>query len=81
MKKFAVTLFGAAILLGASSAGALAEETGKGIDINFGKMKEHIQQMHPEINEKELKEMYKSCHGTGGAEASKNFNMMDSNHF
>ncbi|OCA87560.1 hypothetical protein A8F94_06790 [Bacillus sp. FJAT-27225] len=82
MKKFALTIFGAAILLGAGSAGALAEGPGKGTDlINFGEMKGHLQQMHPEMNEKELKDMYESCHDTGGAEPSKNFQMMDPNHF
>lgn len=45
-------------------------------NINFGQMKPYMQKMHPDLNNQELEEMYKSMHGTGGAANSRNFQGM-----
>lgn len=42
-------------------------------NINFGQMKPLMSKMHPNLDNKELEEMYKSMHGTGGASQSSNF--------
>jgi len=74
MKK---TLIGGIILLvltlGAGAVVYAAEEDGI---LNFGQMLPHMQQKHPDMTTEQLNEMYKSCHGTGGAEKSSNFQSM-----
>lgn len=47
---------------------------------NFGQMKSHMSDMHPELNNQELREHYKAMHGTGGSSRSTNFSGMDSMH-
>ncbi|MDZ7835276.1 MAG: hypothetical protein U5K84_07920 [Alkalibacterium sp.] len=44
---------------------------------NFGQMKSHSDEMHPDLNNQELRELYKSMHGTGGSSRSSNFRGMD----
>lgn len=80
MKKTALTLFSATLILGASTS-VFAEETndGKGT-FNFGQMKPMMEKMHPDLSKEELKQMYIDCHGTNGAMPSKNFQMMDGSH-
>ncbi|MBT2683831.1 hypothetical protein [Bacillus sp. ISL-37] len=80
MKKLTLSFFGAALIIGASTA-AFAEEgtEGKGT-FNFGQMKPLIEKMHPGLSDEEVKQMYNDCHGTNGAMPSKNFNMMDPSH-
>lgn len=71
MKKIAVATLGLGMLLGANAAGVFAEGPSFAKEImNFGKMKPFMQQMHPNLNEKELKEMYESCHGKNGKTVS-----------
>lgn len=76
MNKIGVIVLGTALFLGVGAAGVFADGPLSGKDlINFGKMKPFMQKMHPEMNDQQLIDMYKSCHGTGGAEPSKNFKM------
>jgi hypothetical protein len=42
-------------------------------NMNFGQMKEHMMNMHPDLSVQQLEEHYKNMHGTGGSENSKNF--------
>ncbi len=42
-------------------------------NMNFGQMKDHMKEMHPELTEQQLEEMYKNMHGTGGSENSNKF--------
>lgn len=44
--------------------------------INFGQMKSHMNEMHPELNTQQLRELYKNMHGTGGSSQSTNFTGM-----
>lgn len=81
MKKTALTLFSAALILGASTSAFAAEDReGKGT-FNFGQMKPMMEKMHPEMSNEELKNMYNDCHGTTGAMPSNNFEMMGTGHF
>jgi hypothetical protein len=75
MKKgIIITLLTGAFMIG---AGFSASAEGMCPDnMNFGKMKA----MHPELTTKELQEKYEDCHGTMGAENSKNFMMDCMNH-
>ncbi|MGI8316904.1 hypothetical protein [Halobacillus mangrovi] len=41
--------------------------------INFGQMKNIMEDMHPDLTKQEIKEMYGTMHGTNGAEPSANF--------
>ena len=47
-------------------------------NINFGQMKPHMSKMHPDLSDQQLEDMYKSMHGTGGGENSRNFREMSS---
>lgn len=47
-------------------------------NMNFGQMKPYMKEMHPELGDQELEQMYKGMHGTGGSENSRNFNGMGS---
>jgi hypothetical protein len=49
------------------------QEMMQGHKMNFGQMKPHMKDMHPELTDKQMEEHYKSMHGTGGAADSKNF--------
>ncbi|MGG7622083.1 hypothetical protein [Bacillus coreaensis] len=42
-------------------------------NMNFGQMKEHMKNMHPDLSIQQLEEHYRNMHGTGGSENSKNF--------
>ncbi|MDQ0414729.1 hypothetical protein [Mesobacillus stamsii] len=42
-------------------------------NINFGQMQQYMQEMHPDLSTKDLEDMYKGMHGTGGASNSQNF--------
>jgi hypothetical protein len=48
--------------------------------INFGQMKPHLNEVHPELTNQQLREHYKDMHGTGGSSQSNNFKGMDSMH-
>lgn len=48
--------------------------------INFGQMKSHMSDMHPELNNQELRDHYKAMHGTGGSSRSHHFKGMNSMH-
>lgn len=45
-------------------------------NINFGQMQPYMQEMHPDLSTKDLEDMYKGMHGTGGASNSQNFQGM-----
>ncbi|WP_153464239.1 hypothetical protein ACJA3J_02765 [Halobacillus sp. SY10] len=47
--------------------------------INFGQAKNLVEEMHPEMTNQEIKEMYINMHGTNGAAPSKNFKEMEHN--
>ena len=47
-------------------------------NVNFGQMKPYMSEMHPNLDNQELEELYKSMHGTGGASGSNNFRGMGS---
>lgn len=53
----------------------LMEETNG--PVNYGQMKNIMEKVHPELTEKQIKEMYNFMHGTNGAEPSKNFKKMN----
>jgi hypothetical protein len=66
MKKFVLGTLCAVFVLGAGTA-VFAAENGENVGImNFGQMKPHMEEMHPDLSTKELKEMFDHCHGTGG---------------
>lgn len=78
MKKWTIGLLAAGLVLGAGTAVYAADNQtpGQGT-FNFGQMLPFMQQMHPNLSEQQLKDMYESCHGTGGAAPSKNFQPMN----
>ncbi len=45
-------------------------------NMNFGQMKPYMSEMHPNLNNQQLEEMYKGMHGTGGSSQSSNFREM-----
>jgi hypothetical protein len=66
MKKLAVGLFSAALILGAGTAVFAAGNNGENGGLKFEEMLPFMQKMHPDSSKDELKEMYKACHGEGG---------------
>ena len=44
-------------------------------NINYGQMLPYIEQMHPDLNNEEARELYQSMHGTQGSSNSANFNI------
>ncbi|MBT2758805.1 hypothetical protein J7E71_23320 [Mesobacillus foraminis] len=44
--------------------------------MNFGQMKSHMKEMHPEFTNKQLEEHCKSMHGAGKSSSSKQFQGM-----
>ena len=44
--------------------------------INFGQAKNMMEEMHPEMTKEQMKNMYRSMHGTNGAAPSANFKGM-----
>lgn len=65
MKKLTIGVLSAAMILGAAGGFAQAKENGEGL-FNFGQMKPQMEEVHPDLSTKELKEMYDSCHETEG---------------
>ena len=47
--------------------------------MNFGQMKPFMKKMHPDLNNSQLRVLYKNIHGTGGSSHSKNFKEMMGN--
>ncbi|WP_423188330.1 hypothetical protein ACO1PF_06860 [Alkalibacterium sp. f15] len=48
--------------------------------VNFGQMKSYISEMHPDLNNQQLREHYKGMHGTGGSSRSSNYRGMGGMH-
>ncbi|PRY82436.1 hypothetical protein [Alkalibacterium olivapovliticus] len=48
--------------------------------VNFGQMKSHMSEMHPELTNQELRDHYKAMHGAGGSSRSANFKGMGNMH-
>jgi len=71
MKKFAVGIISAALILGAGTAVFAAGNTESSNGISFEKMLPFMEKMHPNSTKEELKEMYKACHVNGGMMGSK----------
>ncbi|MED4204380.1 hypothetical protein [Neobacillus mesonae] len=66
MKKLAVGMMSAALILGAGTAVFAAGNSGQSDVLSFEKMLPFMQKMHPDFSKDELKDMYKACHGEGG---------------
>lgn len=82
-KKLMIGLIAGAVFLGGASFVSAAEdgftpknENGNGL-WNFGQMKPHMEQMHPELSTPELKEMYENCHGDGAVTNTQQTMMMN----
>lgn len=71
MKKIIVGTLCTAFILG-SATFAFAEGKEDKEIINFGQMKPHMEEMHPDLSTKELKEMFDSCHGNEGQATEQN---------
>ena len=66
MKKLAVGVLSAALVLGAGTAVFAAGNNDSGDGINFEKMLPFMQKMHPDSSKEDLQKMYKACHEDGG---------------
>ncbi|MED1468831.1 hypothetical protein [Bacillus salipaludis] len=71
MKKIAMSIFSAALILGAGTAVFAAGNGNSGNGLNFEKMLPFMEKMHPNSSKEELKNMYKACHGNGGMMSEK----------
>lgn len=82
MKKLTAGLLAAGLVLGAGTAVFAADNQGmvqgqgQGI-VNFGQVLPYMKQVHPNLTEQQLQDLYNACHGTGGAAPSKNFQPMN----
>ncbi|GHH96962.1 hypothetical protein [Neobacillus kokaensis] len=78
MKKLAVGVLSAALVLGAGTAVLAAGNNDSNVGLSFEKMLPFMQKMHPDFSKKDLQKMYKACHGEGGMmEGTNAKNMMN----
>ncbi|MGG1614513.1 FAD/FMN-containing dehydrogenase [Paenibacillus phoenicis] len=77
MKKLWIGIATMALVMGIGTAGAYAataengtEDSGKvNNQSTFEQMLPHAKQMHPDLSEEQIREMYNSCHGGNGSGA------------
>ncbi|THE09350.1 hypothetical protein E1I69_22650 [Bacillus timonensis] len=74
MKKWAISIFTVAFVIGTGTA-VFLQGDGDGI-FNFDKMKPLMEKMHPNFSEQQLEDMFDSCHGENGMMNNTNFNEM-----
>lgn len=79
MKKLWIGLTTLVLVMGIGAAGAYAATTETDSNTNNGKgsfeqMLPHAKQMHPDLTDQQIKDMYKSCHTNNG---TGNKRMMD----
>lgn len=68
MKKFWIGLTAIVLVMGIGAAGAYAQTSdSNGVDSFFEKMLPFAKQMHPDLTDQQIKEMYDSCHKGQGA--------------
>lgn len=63
MKKLWIGISTAALVMGIGTAGAYAASDNNDV---FKQMLPHAKQMHPNLTEKQLKEMHNNCHNSNG---------------
>lgn len=76
MKKIIGGIFVATLVLGIDTwvfAYSNCKDEGT---LNFDQMFPFMKEIHPNLSENELKNMYNSCHGINGAAPNKNFEQM-----
>ncbi|WP_235801552.1 hypothetical protein [Heyndrickxia acidiproducens] len=61
MKKLIIPVLGTVVILGAGT-GVYAAETNNGHTPSFNQMKSYMAKAHPNLSDKELKQMYNACH-------------------
>lgn len=66
MKKLAVGVLSAAMILGVGTAVFAAGSNDSGDGFSFEKMLPFMQKMHPDSSKEDLQQMYKACHEDGG---------------
>ncbi|MGA8943663.1 MAG: hypothetical protein WB502_13275 [Thermoactinomyces sp.] len=66
MKKIIAGFASLAIILGSGSLVLAETDANQDKNINFGQMKPHIEQMHPNLSTQERKQMFDVCHGKDG---------------
>ncbi|WP_035424980.1 hypothetical protein [Bacillus sp. UNC438CL73TsuS30] len=78
MKKIAMSIFSAALILGAGTAVFAAGNSNSGNGLNFEEMLPFMEKMHPNLTKEKMKDMYKACHVKGGMmENTNSKKMMD----
>lgn len=65
MKKLAIGVLGAVLVLGLGTAVFAAGNSGEE-GFSFEQMLPFMQKMHPDASNEQLQEMYKACHSDGG---------------
>jgi len=65
MKKLAIGVLSAALILGAGTAVFAAGNTDSGDGLSFENMLPFMQKMHPNSSKEDLQNMYNSCHKDG----------------
>lgn len=76
MKKIIFGVLSAALILGAGTAVLAAGSDSENGLVNFESMLPFMKEMHPDLDNQELEEMYQACHGT--AEEQNAQNQLDS---
>lgn len=72
MKKSIISLITGAVLLGgATFVSAATNDEGEGL-FNFEQMKPRMEEMHPDLSEREQEEMFDACHGENGGMRNSN---------
>lgn len=80
-KKIIAAITATTLVLGIGTV-ALANSDSEVFDnFSFKNMLPFMQQMHPDMDEEQLEEMYNSCHGEGGVMNGNNGGMMQQENF
>ncbi|WP_462412186.1 hypothetical protein [Neobacillus sp. Marseille-QA0830] len=66
MKKLAIGVFSAALILGAGTAVLASGNNNSGSGLSFEDMLPFMQKMHPDSSKGDLQNMYKDCQENGG---------------
>ncbi|MGO4886541.1 hypothetical protein ACJ2A9_02180 [Anaerobacillus sp. MEB173] len=65
-KKRIIALLATGLILGIGTSAIASSDTEVFDDFSFEKMLPFMKQMHPDMDEGQLEEMYENCHGENG---------------
>lgn len=72
MKKVVIGILSATFILGAGTFAFAQTNNDEKVPQTFEQMKPYMEKMHPQLSEKEQKDMFNSCHGSNDTKQNQN---------